>query len=441
MSERLPLLTLDGEADRPLFWHDAGPISRGRFAAGVAALAERLPARRYAVNLCDDRYAFCTALGAAALCGMTTLLPPSAAPAMIAALRQRYPDAVIFGDEHGHGEWPVAPRAPAETRRDLPGIPAGQTMALVFTSGSTGEPQSHLKTWRSLHQAGRLIARRLLPGLDPAQIVATVPMQHMYGLETAAALPLASGHGVFGGRPVYPDDVRAALSLVPSPRVLITAPVHLRALLNAGTRLPPLAGIVSATAPLSAELAARAEAAFGAPVYEIYGCTEAGSMATRRCIDGADWRLFDGITMTLDGEQPVIHAAHLPASVTLQDRLTPIPGGFRLLGRASDLLKVGGRRASLADLTRALLSIPGVVDGVVFQPQGAEGDGAVQRTAALVVSPSLGEREILAALAQRIDPIFMPRPLRKLASLPRNAVGKLPQSTLERLLTETGARA
>lgn len=435
MHEDLPLLPPDGDVDAPMFWQDGAAISRGRFAAGVVALAERLPVQPWAVNLCDNRYTFCTALAAAALRGMTTLLPPNAAPTTVAALRLAYPDGVIFGDEAGGiAEWIMPRHAPELPGAWLPAIAADHPVALVFTSGSTGQPQPHPKRWRSLHQAAVLIGRRLLP--SPSNIVATVPLQHMYGLETAALLPLAAGHAVFAARPVFPDDVRAALAAMPAPRVLVTAPVHIRALLNAGTALPPLAAVVSATAPLSAELAARAEKAFGAPVHEIYGCTEAGSIATRRTIEGPDWRLLDGIDLSLCGDSPEVLAMHLPTPVSLQDRLELIPGGFRLLGRASDLLKVGGRRASLSDLTQKLLSIPGVIDGVVFQPQRADQDGIVQRLAALVVAPTLSEAEVMQALAHLIDPIFLPRPLRLLAALPRNAVGKLPQAALERLLLE-----
>ncbi len=433
METSLPLIALEGMEDRPMFWQDGQPISRGRFAAGVVALADRLPAGPWAVNLCDDRYSFCTAFAAAAMRGMTTLLPPNAAPATIAALRLAYPDAVIFGDGPGIADLIVPRVAPAQSLSAVPEIPADFRIALVFTSGSTAQPQPHAKTWRSLHQAGLLISRRLLPA-GCAQIVATVPLQHMYGLETAALLPLSGGHAVQVRRPVFPDDVRAALAAVPPPRVLVTAPVHIRALLNARTELPPLTAIVSATAPLSAELATRAEAAFGAAVHEIYGCTEAGSMATRRTVEGADWRLLDGMRLTMIDDNPLIVAAHLPGPVLLQDRLEIVADGFRLLGRAGDLLKVGGRRASLADLTTKLLSIPGVVDGIVFQPQHADDDGIVRRPAALVVAPTLSEAQIMSALAHLIDPIFLPRPLRKLRELPRNAVGKLPHATLERLL-------
>ena len=57
--------------------------------------------------------------------------------------------------------------------------------------------------------------------------------------------------------------------------------------------------------------------------------------------------------------------------------------------------------------------------------------GGVERLIALVVAPGLSEREILTALAERLDPLFLPRPLLKVEALPRNETGKI---TRERLL-------
>jgi acyl-coenzyme A synthetase/AMP-(fatty) acid ligase len=125
---------------------------------------------------------------------------------------------------------------------------------------------------------------------------------------------------------------------------------------------------------------------------------------------------------------------HLAAAVPLQDLLESDGAGFRLLGRASDMLKVAGKRASLSDLTQKLLSIPGVVDGIVFQPDPQDEAGVLQRPAALVVAPDLSESELLSALGKLVDPAFLPRPLRKIQGLPRNSVGKLPRSSLQRLL-------
>ena len=44
---------------------------------------------------------------------------------------------------------------------------------------------------------------------------------------------------------------------------------------------------------------------------------------------------------------------------------------------------------------------------------------------------------ILAALRQRIDAAFLPRPLHLVAALPRNTLGKLPREEIMRLLAES----
>jgi len=56
--------------------------------------------------------------------------------------------------------------------------------------------------------------------------------------------------------------------------------------------------------------------------------------------------------------------------------------------------------------------------------------------AALVVAPDLEKKDILAALAERINPVFLPRPLYKVDSLPRNAMGKLPREALSQLFEQ-----
>ena len=67
------------------------------------------------------------------------------------------------------------------------------------------------------------------------------------------------------------EDIARALAAMPEPRLLATTPVHLRALVESGVALPPLCGIVSATAPLSQELAAAAAARFACEVREMFG--------------------------------------------------------------------------------------------------------------------------------------------------------------------------
>jgi acyl-coenzyme A synthetase/AMP-(fatty) acid ligase len=100
-----------------------------------------------------------------------------------------------------------------------------------------------------------------------------------------------------------------------------------------------------------------------------------------------------------------------------------------VLGRNADMVEVAGKRASLADLTRRLVDVPGVSDGVVFQPEATDGTG-VRRLAALVVADGLTEADVLERLAIAMDPVFLPRPVVLVSRLPRNDVGKLPRDRL-----------
>ncbi|MET0815450.1 MAG: AMP-ligase, partial [Pseudoxanthomonas sp.] len=229
-------------------------------------------------------------------------------------------------------------------------------------------------------------------------------------------------------------DVARVLAETPEPRLLATTPVHLRALVESGVRLPVLCGIVSATAPLTQELAAAAEAHFGCEVREVFGSTETCVIARRRTARETAWTPLPGVRLHPKPDGTSIQAAHLPAPVMLADLVEMEgDGSFHLRGRQADLLEIAGKRASLGDLTRRLLAIPGVVDGVMLQLD-AGGARGVARVAALVVAPDLDEAAILAALRESIDPVFLPRPLKRVAALPRSETGKLPRSELLKLL-------
>lgn len=417
--DTLPLLAAF-DAGRPLAWQGGRCITQGEFLAQALRLAARLPDAPYALNLCVDRYRFMLAFAAVCLRGQTNLLPSSPAAPALDAVRAAYPGSHALDDA-------AVPLEDAGAATQCPGIEAGLVAAMLFTSGSTGTPQAHPKTWKTLSVIALHLSQRLLDEA-PAQIVATVPPQHMYGLETTVLMGLGGRCAIHSGRPFFPQDVAEALAEVPAPRVLVTTPVHLRALVASGTALPALQFVLSATAPLSPALAADCEAAWQAPVLEIYGCTEAGSTAARRTLDGPRWRLLPDMALREQADgAAIVQAAHLPEPVPLQDVLELEDAEhFRLVGRSSDLLKVAGKRASLAHLTQQLQAIPGVEDAVIFNA----GDGETARPAALVVAPTLSEAAILQALARQVDAAFLPRPLRKVVRLPRNELGKLPRQRL-----------
>lgn len=433
---RLPLLNRY-QPESPLALYGSETITSSQFLGDVADLAERLPERRYVLNLCEDRYHFLVGFAAALIRGQTSLFPPARAPRMLEEMCEAYGDVYCFADQ---SEYSADIEAFHYERRvdtghcgEMPFVPDDFAAALVFTSGTTGRPQPHLKTWGSLVSVAKQTAARFaLPTQQPASIVATVPPQHMYGLETSIMLPLQSSCMIHSARPFFPQDIRHALESMPAPRILVTTPVHIRTCVSENMSLPSLAFILSATAPLPEQMASQAEAMFMTRVLEIYGCTEAGTIATRRTLEGRAWQTLDGIVLRGGGEECAVQGPHLESPVPLNDIVRTFnTNEFMLLGRKSDLINIAGKRMSLGDLNHKLHEIEGVVDGVCIMPE--EGEEPVTRLIAFVVAPGRTHDAIMAELRLRIDPVFLPRPLYLVESLPRDATGKLARTKLLQL--------
>ena len=257
----------------------------------------------------------------------------------------------------------------------------------------------------------------------------------MYGFESSVLLALHGGAVLDAGRPFFAADVVAALALAPAPRVLVTTPFHLKAILDAEVAVPPVALVLCATAPLAPRLAARAEARFGAPLVEIYGCTEAGQVATRRTVAGPEWQTYDGLSLSGEGAAVTVSGGHVPQPTVLADVLeVESAQRFRLLGRSNDLINVAGKRSSIGHLNFHLNSIDGVVDGAFWMPPDDPGAGAaIVRLVAFVVAPDLSRERILDALRGRVDAAFLPRRIVHVDALPREATGKIQVARLAEL--------
>ncbi len=416
---------IDRPAQAALFLTPHGAIDAETFLADAAALAARLPPGRHILNLCRDRYRFALCLAAALLAGRVSLLCGDPSASVSASLAECYPDTATIGDAHAYG----TPGAPVPAACAIPG---DRLAAIVFTSGSTGVPVAHEKRWAALVARTRAAADRFgLHEGSPAAIVGTVPPGHMYGLETTILLPLHAPCATWCGPAFFPADVESALAAVQAPRVLVTTPLQLRSL---GTiAAPPLQTIISATAPLDPALAAEAEARWSTQVVEIFGATECGSIATRRTTATDAWTPYAGILLSQDGTSPCVHAPCAPAT-PLSDEIDLAPdGSFRLLGRRTDVVKLGGRRASLAGLNQILTGLDGVRDGIFVVPDDLDTRSTAQLVA-LVVAPGRTIPGLLADLRDRIDPVFLPRRVIQVDALPRNSLGKLPREAVLDLL-------
>jgi 4-coumarate--CoA ligase (photoactive yellow protein activation family) len=397
----------------------------------VEALGPAVPERLLALH---GRYALLVALAACWSRGELPVLPSSLAPE---ALRACGLPIVHDGD--------APPGADALDVRAVLGRPAradpllappdDRVVVALTTSGSTGAPRRVTKTWSQLVREADAHRHWLADAEGRIRrVVSTVPAHHVYGLLWGLLLPLRAGSVIHDDAPLLVEAVRARVSELGA-TVLVTVPAHLRGL-DAPDLLRRVETIVSSGGPLPAATAERVVAVGGPVATEILGSTETGGIAWRQ--GGERWTPLPGVRVSADPEGRLhVDAPWLapddPRPRPADDRVALDDGGFRLLGRLDDVVKVASRRTSLGHVTELLLAAPGVRDAAVLPRV----DGTRERLHALVALRDPSDATALPAvrrfLAERLDAVVVPR-LHPVAALPREPTGKLVRARLDALV-------
>jgi acyl-coenzyme A synthetase/AMP-(fatty) acid ligase len=142
---------------------------------------------------------------------------------------------------------------------------------------------------------------------------------------------------------------------------------------------------------------------------------------------------LNGVELLQDEQGNRVRGGHVEIEAPLTDVIERnADGTFILHGRAADMVNIAGKRTSLASLNHYLNSIPGVRDGLFFMPD--DSDGTMKRPLAFVVAPGLRGEDVLGALRNSVDAVFLPRPLYFVEALPRNTTGKITREALTQLL-------
>ncbi len=419
---------------------NAGEIQTQSFLRHVDMVANELEQGKFAINLCENRYLFLVSFCAVISRGHTNLLPPNKNIVTQQQLLNDYQDCYIIHDgcdvaQDAHSINVTDLKVPqsGKLNAEVPAIPDELLACISFTSGSTGHSKPNLKYWRTLHQSTAINHTFMVNQTNETLYqLATVPAQHMWGLETSILIPMFRNVCMSDAKPLFPQDIIDTLNGLPVPRMLVSTPVHLRAL-AAVPHATPLQLTLCATSPLTVELANEVEQRFSTVLKEVYGCSEVGSMAVRRTATDQNWRRFDGIHFNKEGENTVASADHLPMPTVLQDFITPIDHQhFTLAGRATDLIKIAGKRGSLFEINQTLLGFKGLEDGVVIFPDSTK---AVSRLCAIVALKAGVEKSaLLDYLKERLDSAFIPRPIYLVDALPRESNGKLLKVKIDSLL-------
>lgn len=429
-----------------------GNIDCRTFLTHVDVVAEALDnlntnghGKKHAINMCGNRYLFLVSFCAIIKSGQTNLLPANKNQATQRDLKDTYQDCYIVHDgEDIESSLPaidltlIQTDIPTLSSRNIPieiaQIPDNHLACISFTSGSTGHSKPNLKYWKTLHNSSAINVECMLPSLDETVYqLATMPAQHMWGLETSVLLPMFYDICMSDAQPLFPHDILDSLSALPKPLMLVSTPVHLRALKACTVESVALFSVLCATSPLTAELAFEIETLFSCHLREVYGCSEMGSMAVRRTAKESLWSRFNGIDFIKKGQDTEASAKHLPESVLLQDCIEfEGDNHFKLSGRTTDLIKIAGKRGSLFEINQILLRFEGIKDGIVLRP---DVNATSERLCAIIVLNSEVEKEALMSfLREQLDSAFVPRPIYEVNELPRETNGKLLKSKIDTLL-------
>jgi 4-coumarate--CoA ligase (photoactive yellow protein activation family) len=418
-----------------------GQRDAGQLLALAARIGAELPAPGPAMHArvliaCRDRYYFMAAWLAALERGCEVWLPANGQPETVLGLGRSERVAALLHDQPGQPgvdvsalERPDERRAARFQLQRAAGAP--EPSVVMFTSGSTGAPQAHPK---SLGQLLREAYAHLDEfGLRGRRCAASVPPHHIYGLLFSVCVPLLGGGSTLRDTPLFPRELCAEMARFGAD-VMISVPPQLFALAQDGTLSPPpgLSRVFSSAGPLAAEVHAALNAR-GLPVTEILGSTETGGIAFRERPE-APWRPLRQVRTSFDAESVLCVdspwlADDAPRPLRTADRAELAGDGFRYLGRADAVVKIGGKRVDLGDVEACLRAQPGVRDARVLAVESGGARG-LALWAVVEADAELALDALRAALARRFDAVTLPKRYRVVEALPRVESGKVPRAAL-----------
>lgn len=415
---------------------DGRPITRRDFARDVLCAARALvglDGQRIAIDE-GHPYRFAVLLNAVLWSGCTPVLFPGRG-AQFEALKDAY-DAVLVDASDGVTVYPkltlvVKMDAEPLTIESLTKPDATRPIRL-FTSGSSGTPKCIEKTVGLMDREAEVTTRLFGAVTEGAVVQSTVDPRHLYGLTFNIWFAFSAGRPIATTRRVYQEQ----LLTLPHPVALITTPTFMR-MLETTLAAPVLPFVLSAGGPLSDEAKATLTAWSPSTIYEIYGSTETGVVASRAHESNAlanaqtpDWTLIDEAMLSETADGWILTSPLLPTGVMMLDDQLKLTGErtFHLLGRRDRVVKIGEVRLSLTEIERVVERTLGLVIRALPVVHGERTlIGAVVNEA---LSPKWtgqlpDRRAVTQALHGTLDPLARPRLWRSVPDWPMNAQGKV----------------
>ncbi len=393
------------------------------------------------------------------------VVPPQGADeARRAAAERKVP--VITAEVTADGKVQLSPSAKGKAAAP----PDPDAIALVLhTSGSTGRPKRVPLRHRNLAISSQNIVGTYNLGPNDVALVA-MPLFHVHGLVASTLSTMRSGGSVVVPSKFNPlsfwrtvRDHRATwYSAVPT--------IHSLLLSRAGTERPAgaenLRFIRSCSAPLSPEMMAGLENAFGAPVLEAYGMTEAshqmcsnplppkarkpghvgpGTGVKVGIMDAAGSLLPSGTAgeVVIQGPNVIDGYENNPEANktsftngwfrTGDQGILDGDGYLQLVARIKELINRGGEKISAREIDEVLLTHPAISEAVCFGvPHPTWGE---EVAAAIVLKGTASEGDVMAFCKERLADFKRPKRIHIVETIPRTATGKIQRKAVAAALS------
>ncbi|MCL4119997.1 UNVERIFIED_CONTAM: hypothetical protein GTU68_016013, partial [Idotea baltica] len=344
--------------------------------------------------------------------------------------------------------------APYKTWRDSPGF-------WLCTSGTTGMPKLAMHTHGDIVDTVDTYARSVLKISAEDRCFSVGPMFHAYGLGNSLTFPLAVGATSIL-EPTRPPTPALVANIVNTeqPTLFFCIPTFYAALTNSELADDAFASVrlaVSAAEALPAETYTRFKERFGVTILDGIGSTEMlhifVSNTIERCepgtsgvaVDGYDLRIVDDDGRDVpDGEPGTLLVKGSSAAVgywsrsdmtratfrgdwtATGDLYVKSDGGFyTYLGRADDMLRVGGEWVSPAQVEGVLIEHASVLEAAVVGEK--DNDGVTRPTAYVISAPdATADAEALTQWCrERLAGYKRPKRYEIVTELPKTATGKI----------------
>src|SRR6185295_18021143 len=346
---------------------------------------------------------------------------------------------------------PMAVAPPAPERRAM----------IVYTSGTTGKPKGAVTTHGNLTaQLASLIEAWEWTPDDIALLV--LPLHHVHGIVNVLGCALAAGASC----EILPQfDADRAWDRLASGEITVFSAVptiyhRLIASYDAATPAVQRARrdgsrrvrlMMSGSAALPGRTLERWREITGHTLLERYGMTELGMVLSNPLrgerrpgsvgtpLPGVEVRLVDG---ELEVRGPGVFLEYWRRPQETRDafhdgwfRTGDVAlledGSYRLLGRSNvDIIKTGGFKVSALEVEETIREHPAVADCAVTAAADEEWGERVAASVELRPGATLTLDELQAWTRPRLAPYKIPRELRCVEALPRNAMGKVVKTAL-----------